>query len=75
MDLYQEPENGDREQEIEAIIAFVSEHPNSYASLAVCRRAVDSGIERVDGSVINALRSHLEEAPGNEIDAYYSIVM
>lgn len=68
---------GERDQgdDIEKIIAFVSDHPHSYASLAVCRRALDSGIERVDGGVINALRSHLEAAASEEVAAYYSIVM
>lgn len=64
-----------RDHAVESILSFVSEHPNSYASLAVCRRALDSGIELVDRSVIDALRMHLEEAPQDEIDAYYSIVM
>jgi len=69
------PETRGRRHEIESILSFVSDHPNSYASLAVCRRAIDSGIERIDGTIINALREHLEEAPDDEIDAYYSIVM
>lgn len=75
MDLYQGSGERGREQEIDAIVSFVSAHPNSYASLAVCRRALDSGIERVDGSVVNALKEHLDRASDNEIDAYYSIVM
>ncbi len=65
----------DRAQSVESIVDFISEHPNSYASLAVCRRALDSGIETVDESVIGALRTHLESAPEDEVDAYYSIVM
>lgn len=65
----------DREQSVASIVSFVTEHPNSYASLAVCRRALDGGIEAIDAAVINALRMHLEEAPENEVDAYYSIVM
>lgn len=75
MELSREPVDRRREREIDAIVSFVSEHPNSYASLAVCRRALDSGIERVDGSVVNALKEHLESAADDEIDAYYSIVM
>jgi len=69
-----ESESHGREYAVASIMEFVSDHPHSYASLAVCRRALDSGIDRVDGGVIDALRSHLEGAPQNEIDAYYSIV-
>lgn len=72
--LHESADGRGREQEIDTILAFVSEHPHSYASLAVCRRALDSGIERIDGGVINALKSHLETAPAGELDAYYSIV-
>lgn len=75
LDLHYGPELSRRDREIDAILTFVSEHPNSYASLAVCRRALDSGIERVDGSVVSALKEHLEHAGDDEIDAYYSIVM
>jgi len=64
-----------RSAEIEAIVDFVSRHRNSYASLAVCRRALDSGLEAVDDGVIEQLRAHLAQAPGEELDAYYSIVM
>lgn len=63
-----------RGDEIEAIVGFVSRHPNSYASLAVCRRALDSGLEAVDERVIEQLRAHLSQAPEDELDAYYSIV-
>lgn len=63
-----------REAEVRAILGFITHHPNSYASLAVCRRALDSGLERVDGSVINALEGHLQQAPDEEIQAYYSII-
>lgn len=75
MDTRREPELSRRDREIEAIVSFVSEHPNSYASLAVCRRAIDSGIERVDGTIVSALKERLESAADDEIDAYYSIVM
>lgn len=63
-----------RTDEIETIVEFVSRHRNSYASLAVCRRALDSGLDRVDDSVIEQLRAHLDQAPEEELDAYYSIV-
>lgn len=63
-----------REDEIEAIMDFISRNRHSYASLAVCRRALDTGIERIDPEVISRLRHHLEAASADEIDAYYSIV-
>lgn len=73
MNEFYTPER-DRGYSVNRIVSFVSEHPHSYASLAVCRRALDSGIEAVDGTVIDALRTHLADAPQDEIDAYYSIV-
>lgn len=65
----------DRAEAIDRIVSFVRDHPHSYASLAICRRALDSGIETVDKQVVAALQSHLADAPESEIDAYYSIVM
>lgn len=65
----------DREREIRAILRFVSDHPQSYASLAVCRRAIDAGIGEVTKPIIQQLAQHLAEAPDEEIAAYYSIVM
>jgi len=69
------PAERSRSAEIEAIVDFVSRHRNSYASLAVCRRALDSGLEAVDDQVIEQLKAHLAQAPEDELDAYYSIVM
>lgn len=60
--------------DIESIMTFVSAHPHSYASLAVCRRALDSGIEQIDGETLQRLREYLESAPDDEIEAYYSII-
>lgn len=65
----------DRSEAIDRILTFVRDHPHSYASLAICRRALDSGIEEVDERVVAALQSHLAGAPESEIEAYYSIVM
>lgn len=53
---------------------FVSAHPHSYASLAVCRRALDSGIGEIDRETLEQLRAYLEQAPDEEIAAYYSII-
>lgn len=63
-----------RKDDIERIVQFVRENRNSYASLAVCRRAIDSGLGQVTEPVIGELQSHLEQASDDEIDAYYSIV-
>lgn len=63
-----------RAADIEAIMSFVSAHPHCYASLAVCRRALDSGIEAIDGETLRSLREHLEAAPDGEVEAYYSII-
>lgn len=63
-----------RRDEIEQILQFIAEHPESYASLAVCRRALDGGLERVTGETISLLEQYLHQAPDEEIDAYYTIV-
>lgn len=54
---------------------FVRAHRNSYASLAVCRRALDQGLSEVTDPVIAQLEQYLAEAPDDEIEAYYTIVM
>ncbi len=68
------PRERGRQAEIEAILDFVSTHRHSYASLAVCRRALDSGISEIDGEIIEELREHLQAAPDDEVEAYYSII-
>ncbi|HEX6972274.1 MAG TPA: hypothetical protein VF234_08655 [Limnochordia bacterium] len=64
----------DREQGIATILDFVSRHRHSYASLAVCRRAIDTGVAEVTPEVLAALRHRLAGAADEEIAAYYSIV-
>lgn len=64
-----------RKREIERIMEFVRAHRNSYASLAVCRRALDQGLSEVTDPVIAQLEQYLAEAPDDEIEAYYTIVM
>lgn len=63
-----------RSHEIETICSFVQDHPYSYASLAVCRRAIDAELDQVTSSMVDELREHLAQAPDDEIGAYYSIV-
>lgn len=65
----------ERDLEISRILEFVEQNRNSYASLAVCRRALDPGMEQVTPGTIQELREYLTDAPDDEIDAYYSIVM
>lgn len=64
----------DRQREIQYITQFVDEHRESYASLAVCRRALDQGLARVDSDVVSRLQQYLATAPDEEIEAYSSIV-
>lgn len=64
-----------REREIQRIMDFVRSHRNSYASLAVCRRALDQGLSEVTEPIIAQLEEYLAQAPTEEIEAYYSIVM
>ena len=63
-----------RRDEIDEILRFVQEHPESYASLAVCRRALDGGLGRVTGDTLLQLEQYLHEAPDDEIEAYYTII-
>lgn len=65
----------DRQHEIEEILQFIAEHPESYASLAVCRRALDRGLERVTIHTLLQLEEYLHQASDDEIDAFYTIVM
>src|SRR5690606_41706667 len=58
-----------RRDEIDEILRFVQEHPESYASLAVCRRALAGGVERVTGETRLQLEQYLHEAPDDEIGA------
>jgi len=64
----------ERSQQVQRILDFIAHHPESYASLAVCRRALDPGLEQVTRSIIDDLADYLHQAPSEEIAAYYSIV-
>lgn len=64
----------DRNREIQSIVRFVNDHRESYASLAVCRRALDAGLGQITDPVVHQLQEYLSNAPSDEIDAYYSIV-
>jgi hypothetical protein len=64
----------ERSQQVQQILDFINSHPESYASLAVCRRALDPGLPQVDRSIIDDLADYLHQAPGDEIAAYYSII-
>jgi len=65
----------DRRHEIQEILQFIAEHPESYASLAVCRRALDRGLERITEQTLRQLEHYLHGAPDDEIEAYHTIVM
>lgn len=64
----------ERGQGIEEILQFIASHPESYASLAVCRRALDTGLDRVTGTTLEQLEHYLHGASDDEIEAYYSII-
>ncbi|WP_068135911.1 hypothetical protein [Limnochorda pilosa] len=63
-----------RTPHIEQILDFVRNHPESYASLAVCRRALDRGLDAVTPETLKRLAGHLEQAPTEEVEAYLDIV-
>lgn len=63
-----------RGQGISEILRFIEEHPESYASLAVCRRALDGGLDRVTADTVAELEKYLQNAPDDEIEAYYTII-
>lgn len=64
----------DREAVIQQIVSYLREHPESTASLAVCRRALGFEPERVDDRIRQRLESRLHEVPEGELEAYYYIV-
>ncbi|WP_324717248.1 hypothetical protein U7230_02905 [Carboxydochorda subterranea] len=64
-----------REEVIRRVMEYVREHPESFASLAVCRRAL--GAEpggAVDEGTRRRLGARLETVPDDELEAYYYIV-
>jgi hypothetical protein len=64
----------EREQRIEAIMEFIDENRESYASLAVCRRALERGLAAVDDQTIQRLEQKLQTIPEDELEAYYYII-
>lgn len=64
-----------RGEGIAEILRFIGDHPESYASLAVCRRALDGGLDRVTGNTLAELQQYLEDdASDDEIEAFYTII-
>jgi hypothetical protein len=63
----------ERGHQVEMILDFINSHPESYASLTVCRRAIDPGLSQIDRSIIYELAEYLEQAPSEEVAAYYSM--
>lgn len=65
----------DRQAVIQQVLAYVREHPQSFASLAVCRRALGSEPEReVDDETRSRLEARLQHVPDEELEAYYYII-
>lgn len=64
-----------RGEGIAEILRFIEDHPESYASLAVCRRALDGGLDRVTGATLADLQQYLEDdASDDEIEAFFTII-
>ncbi len=66
----------DRQAVIQRVMTYVREHPQSFASLAVCRRALGSEPDegQVDDETRARLEARLETIPDEELEAYYYIV-
>ena len=64
----------ERERRIEEIMQFIDENRESYASLAVCRRALERGLAAVDNAAIQRLEQRLQTIPEDELEAYYYII-
>ncbi|NLG69641.1 MAG: hypothetical protein GX496_08805 [Firmicutes bacterium] len=66
----------DRHAVIQRVMTYVREHPQSFASLAVCRRALGSEPDegQVDDETRARLEARLETIPDEELEAYYYIV-
>lgn len=63
-----------RQQAIGRILAYVREHPESTASLAVYRRALGEELGRIDDGARQVLESRLQQVPDEELEAFYYIV-
>lgn len=65
----------DRKAVIEQVMTYVREHPQSFASLAVCRRALGSEPEgEVDQQTRARLEARLQSVSDDELEAYYYII-
>lgn len=66
----------DRQEVIRQVLRYVTEHPESFASLAVCRRALGSEPDggQVDEATRARLEARLETVPDDELEAYYYII-
>jgi len=69
-------ERPDRQAFIQRVMTYVREHPQSFASLAVCRRALGSEPDdgQVDDETRERLEARLETISDDELEAYYYIV-
>ena len=63
-----------REEVIQQIVSYLQAHPESTASLAVCRRALGFEPPRVDASLREELAARLQQMPDPELEACYYIV-
>lgn len=63
-----------RDEVIRQIVDYLRAHPESTASLAVCRRALGFQPEAVEPRIRDRLVARLQEMPDQELEACYYIV-
>jgi hypothetical protein len=64
----------DESAKIEAIVSFVTRHPQSTASRRICREVVGRGAERFNEEFAMELAIGLQEKVETIIDSYYSLI-
>jgi translation elongation factor EF-Ts len=60
--------------QIEAIVNFVSKHPQSITSRRICREILGEGLERINQEFADELAAELKESDDSTIESYYYLI-
>lgn len=64
----------DRQSQIEAIVNFVRQHPQTVASRRICREMLGEGMERFNQEFSSELTSKLAARDEEQINSYYYLI-